>query len=365
MYITKNSGHHRASQAVENAFHELSDDVETLNINSFQYTNPILEKVINKTYMSVIRRKPAFWGYLYDNPRIVERTQRLRESIHKYNSSKMKKLLQSFNPDAVLCTQAFPCGIVADYKKTYSSSVVLAGILTDYAPHSYWIYEHVDFYFVPSEEVKDRLVSNGVPAHKIKITGIPIDAKFRKIIDKAKIRDSLNFSADTPVILIMGGSQGMGPVKEIVKILDGMPIPLQIIVVTGDNTRLYRYLKRRLLRYRKKLALFSYAEDVDELMEISSLIVSKPGGMTISEAMAKGLPLLIVKPIPGQEAMNTSFLVRNKVAIKIERLHELDTFVSELLTHPSALNTMRERVKAFSRPNSAIDIAKSILERIM
>ena len=223
MYISKNSGHHHASVAIENALHKLSDDIETSNINSFCYTNPILEKIINRTYMSIIKRRPEVWGYLYDNPNVVKKTQKLRDSIHRYNSKKMRALLDEFKPHAVICTQAFPCGIIADQKKTYRTNLLLCGVLTDYAPHSYWLYDAVDLYFVPSEETKEKLILNGIAKDKIKLTGIPIDLRFQKIIDRQKVIENLGLSPDLPVVLIMGGSQGVGPMKEILPILDNSP----------------------------------------------------------------------------------------------------------------------------------------------
>ncbi|MBL7156857.1 MAG: glycosyltransferase [Candidatus Omnitrophica bacterium] len=365
MYISKNSGHYHASHAIEKAFHELSDDVETLNVDSFCYTNPILEKIVNKAYMEIIKKKPEVWGYLYDNPRVVEKTQRLRDSIHKYNSHKTKNLLDRFKPHAVICTQAFPCGIIADYKKTHGSSLLLAGVLTDYAPHSYWVYDSVDVYFVPSEETREKLISNGVSPDKFKLTGIPIESKFKKIIAKDKIIDSLNLSPREPVVLVMGGSQGFGPIREIMNILNNLAIKFQIVVVAGGNKKLYRYLKKHTLRFSKKTIVYGYTENIDELMGISSLIISKPGGITISEAAAKGLAVLIIKPIPGHEQMNTDHLVENKIAIKIDNLQDVGVFVKELLSNPSALKNMQERAKAFSRPNSAHDIAQTVLEKVM
>ncbi len=365
MYISNNSGHHHASLAIENAIHELSDDVETLNVNSFCYTNPILEKIINKAYLSIIKRKPEVWGYLYDNPKVVKKTRRLRESIHKYNSHKMQSLLDEFKPQAVICTQAFPCGIVADLKKTYGSNILLAGVLTDYAPHSYWIYDNVDMYFVPSEETKARLLLNGIPYEKIHLTGIPIDVKFKKIYDREKILNSLGLSRDIPVILVMGGSQGLGPIREIITMLDNSDINLQIIVATGSNKRLKRCLERRRSAFKKKIVILGYTENICELMDVSSLLISKPGGITISEALAKGLPILILKPIPGHEEMNTNQLLKHGVAVKLGRLQDVVTVARELLSNTPLLQNMRERARKFSRPSSASDIAKRVLERIM
>lgn len=365
MYISENSGHHHASLAIENAFYKASPDIEILNVNSFHYTNPILEKIINRAYMEIIRRRPEVWGYLYDNPRIVRKTQKLRDAIHKYNSQKMRNLLKSFRPNAVICTQAFPCGIVADCKKTDGTQLLLAGVLTDYAPHYYWLYDNVDIYFVPSEEATERFVSNGVSRDKVRLTGIPIDLKFNRVVDGNAVCDSLGLSQKVPTILIMGGSQGIGPVLEIVKILNGVKTEFQIMVVTGGNRRLYRLLKKRRSRIDKKTVVFPYTENIDELMEVSSLIITKPGGITISESFAKGLPILIVKPIPGHEQMNTEHLLRNKVGIKVDNLSDVGVFVKELLSNPTALKNMQERAKAFSRPNSAMDIANTVLQRIV
>ena len=365
MYITEHSGHHRASTAIENAFHELTDDVETLNVNSFRYTNPILEKIITKTYMSVIRRRPEVWGYLYDNPRVVQRTQKLKEAIHRFNSQKMKHLLEDFKPQAVVCTQAFPCGMVSDCKKTMGNNIMLTGVLTDYAPHSYWLYDNVNTYYVPSEETKERLVSNGVPKEKIKFTGIPVDTRFKKIIDRQKVFNSLGLDSSRPIVLIMGGSQGMGPIGDILKVLNNSTENFQIIVASGGNKKLFKYLKRLEPRFKKKTIILGFAENINELMDISSIVISKPGGITTSEALAKGLPILIVKPIPGHEQMNTDHLVKHKVGIKVDNVHDIDVFIKELFSNPSALQNMKKRVKAFSKPDSALDIAKDILERIM
>ena len=168
LFISEHSGHHCASLSIEKALHQLDPSVETLNINSFNYTNPILEKVINRAYMSVVKRTPELWDYLYDNPKVLKRTQSLREMIHRFNTGKLKTLLDDFKPSAILCTQAFPCGMVADYKKTFDLKVPLVGVLTDYAPHSYWIYNNVDQYIVPSQDTGNKLIANGIDSSKIK-----------------------------------------------------------------------------------------------------------------------------------------------------------------------------------------------------
>ena len=365
MYISENSGHHRASLALERAFHEISDDVETLNVNSFNYTNPILEKIISKTYTSIIKRRPEVWGYLYDNPKIVMRTKRLRESIHRYDSLKMRELITGFKPHAVVCTQAFPCGIVGDYKKTRKDDFLLSGVLTDYAPHSYWPNTNIDMYFVPSEKTRERLAANGVPEERIALKGIPIDHRFKKVIQKKKVLAELGLDADKSVVLVMGGSQGMGPIKEIVRSLELSEADFQIVVISGTNLRLSNYLSKKAKTSRKKLVSLGFVSNIDEIMAISSLIITKPGGITISEALAKSLPIVIIKPIPGQEAMNTEHLLSKRVAVKMDSPNQAGTFVEELLNNPALIGGMRERAAQLAMPESALNIARAVLERVM
>jgi len=360
LYISEYSGHHCASLAIEKALLELEPAIKTLSLNSFNYTNPILEKVINRAYMGVVRRTPEIWDYLYDNPKVLRKTQRLRDMIHRFNTGKLKILLDEFRPDTIVCTQAFPCGMVADYKKSFNLNAPLVGVLTDYAPHSYWIYNNVDRYIVPSKETGRSLVENGIDTSRIMAFGIPIDPKFRKALDRDAICKKLSLDAKTPCVLIMGGTQGLGPIKEITRVLDKSCLSLQIIIAAGSNKKLYRWLGSR--RFRKKVLVMPYAKNMDELMTASTVIITKPGGITTAEALAKGVPMLIVNPLPGQEAMNTKFLLKEGVAVKAESPEDASVLLEELLYNENKLNMMRKKSVLLSKPDSAVNIARLILE---
>ncbi len=361
MYISHNSGHHRACLALESALRLLDKRVQTKCINSFNYTNPILEKIINRTYMTVIKRKPEVWEYLYDNPVIVKKTQRLRESIHRYNSGKMRALIDSFVPDAVVCTQAFPCGIVADLKRSYDLNMSLIGILTDYAPHSYWVYNNVDAYVVPSMETGKRLVENGVSSEKINPLGTPVDPKFHVGSDRAELFNKYSLESDKPVILIMGGGQGLGPIKKLVWLLDRSASDIQLIVVTGDNKKLYNYLNKKRHSFKKKILIFGFSEAIDEFMEIATLIMTKPGGITTQEALAKALPMIIVNPLPGQEAMNARFLMDKRLAVKANDEKEAAVLLEEFLSNPEKLKNTKDLIKEYANPDASLKIARLIL----
>lgn len=339
----------------------LAPEIEILNINAFNYSNPISEKLINRLYMGAIKRTPQIWNYLYDNPKIVKKTERLKELIHKFNSPKLKKLFNRFKPDILVCTQAFPCGMCADYKKEYNSNIPLIAVLTDYIPHSYWLYDRVNYYITPSEDVSQRLIKKGVPLDKVVSFGIPVDPKFNLESDKNSLLQKFKLNPSLPVILIMGGGQGLGPIKTIVKCLEKVKKEIQEVVVTGTNKKLYKKLKRGIKKYKKDVLVLSYVDNINELMSLSTLIISKPGGVTTAEVLTKNLPMVIVKPIPGQEASNADYLTEKGCAIKLDEPKQIHLAVEDLLNSPEKLNRIRESISRVVKPNSSFDIARFLL----
>jgi processive 1,2-diacylglycerol beta-glucosyltransferase len=239
--------------------------------------------------------------------------------------------------------------------------ITVIGVLTDWAPHSYWISEGVDHYVVPAEDTKERFVKKGVPRDKIHALGIPIRYKFAEKLDKRKVKEDLGLDPFVPTVLFMGGGQGMGPMKEAVKSLMALPTSLQFIVVAGANRRLFKWLERTAKRSTKKIIYYDYANNIDDLMEASTLIVTKPGGMTTSECLAKGLPMVIVNPLPGQEARNTDFLIEKGIAVHVHDIHDLAEEVAILLKSPDRLRTMSKAAQEYSKPHAADEIARLIL----
>ena len=362
MHISNISGHYSASLAIEKAIKIKSPESKTLTLNAFNYVHPRGEKIINFFYMFLIQKLPFIWTHLYDNPYWIKKTQRLKESIHYFNLPKLEALFNEFCPDVVVSTQAFPCGLVADFKRIKRANIFLVAVLTDFISHSYWVYENVDYYIAPSEEVKQGLVEKGLSPDRIKVFGIPFDLKFNQDLNKFQIRKKLNLERDLFTILIMGGGQGLGPIKNIVKILDNLKFNFQEIVVCGSNKQAYRWLKKRLNCYKKRVHLLSYAQNIEELMSAADIIITKPGGITCAEALSKGLPMLIISPIPGQEANNTFYLTKRGAAIKIDKPEDLTGVISDLYNHPEKLKELSDASLRISKPNAAGDIAQLLLE---
>jgi processive 1,2-diacylglycerol beta-glucosyltransferase len=183
-------------------------------------------------------------------------------------------------------------------------------------------------------------------------------------VEEEEVLRKLNLKAKIPTMLIMGGGQGLGPIKTIVKSLEKVKGELQEIIVTGINQKLYSSLKKRVKKYKKKILVLSYVNDINELMSISNLLITKPGGVTTAEALTKKIPMIIVKPIPGQEANNASYLTEKKAAIRIDDPRQIYLIVEDLLKNTAKLDRMREAAQRISKPNASLDIARLLLNEI-
>ena len=354
MYVHEYSGHHHAALALEKTFQALQPKTECRLVDALRYTHPILERLIRRSYLEIIKKKPEVWEYLYDNPWVLKNTQTLRQTIHRSHSRKFKRLLSDFKPDAIVCTQAFPCGVVSDYKVSFTYPTPLYGVLTDFLPHSYWVLDEVDRYFVPNQEAKEKLHENGVFEDQISVTGIPIDPDFMKFTPK-------DVSSRTPVVLVMGGGEGIGPMERIVSALDRLDEVFEMAVVTGKNEALCRKLKRRLKKLKKRVRLYGYLENTAGLMHEATLLISKPGGLTISEALACQLPVIFIDPIPGQEAKNASYLLRHRAALEAKTESEVALFAGQLLRTPAKMDAMKKNMSLLASPDASFQIAKTVL----
>ncbi len=361
MYITVRSGHYQAARALEQGIRLLNPSAEILTIDAFQYLNPILARIVDQMYLSVIQKLPELWDYLYDNPDVVQRSERIRRLLHRYDSPRLRALLEDFRPEVIACTQAFPCGLVADYKKENRLSIPLYGVITDFLPHAYWVSPFVDGYMVACEESRQWLIQKQINPSQIFTYGIPISPRFAESPNIGLIRKRLQLSDGLPTILLMGGGQGLGPIMESVEALDSLNRPFQLLVVAGTNEQLYHRLIKQIPRLRVPVQVFGHVEFIDDLMSASTLIISKPGGLTTSEALAKGLPLVILNPIPGQEIKNANLLIQAGVACEAQGPSDLPKIIARLLDSPQELQQITAKARELGKPNSAVEAARLIL----
>jgi processive 1,2-diacylglycerol beta-glucosyltransferase len=364
-YASISSGHKKASDAIKKALQkQYLNDISFIDINALDYFFPVTKRIILTSYLEIVKSNPYVWEYLYDNPKIAKLTVKLKELFNTLKSKRLKKkIFNGFIPDIVVCTHAFPCGVFSAFKQNVDNNLPLIGITTDFDIHAYWIYSNVSYYLVSTKEIADKLIDYGISARQIEVTGIPISPLFRVVDNKERIRNKLNID-NLPTILIMGGSYGLGPIDKIVTYLNLLPQLFQIIVVTGNNKRLYRILKKLSLQMERPVWIYGYVDNVYELMQASDILITKPGGLTSAESLACGLPMIIVNPIPGQEERNSSYLVKHGAAVKVAHEGEVDEVVNILLRKPDILTKMREEALKIARPDACMRTAEIIMSLI-
>jgi processive 1,2-diacylglycerol beta-glucosyltransferase len=238
----------------------------------------------------------------------------------------------------------------------------LVTVITDNTAHSQWVHPETDCYFVGSEQVRQGLIYQGVPDHKIIVTGIPIDLKFALTPSREDLYVKFGLNPQIPVILIMAGAVGMlRGIPALCQVLDEFPLPLQVMVITGKDKGLYQHLGEQTSKLGKLFKVYQFVDNVDEFMAVSNLLITKAGGLTISEALAMGLPMLIYRPIPGQEMENTRYLLGAGAALPAYDLKELKVKLHLILTQKHFYETLCSRARAAGRPEAASVAARILL----
>jgi processive 1,2-diacylglycerol beta-glucosyltransferase len=364
-YISDAGGHNKAAENIREAFEYKDPKVKVLKINALGYFYPRGEKVVDFTYLAIIKHFPQIWKTIYDRRDVIRSLTPVQKFFNKIAFRKLSKLIKDFRPDCFIATQAFPCGVTGDFKEKFGCKIPLIAVVTDYYPHRFWIHDAINKYTVASLEAKKLLVRQGVPEEKIKILGIPISVKFLTSYPRKAIAHELGVSGSLPAVLLMGGGLGIGPIKKIAKELDRLPFNFQTIVICGRNKRLYKWFVRNKRKFKKAIYPFGYVEFVHKLMDFCDIIITKPGGVTVSEALSKGMAIVITTPIPGQEERNVKYLLKKGVIVKGEESGSVSEAVSSFLSDKKKMYVYKERAKEISRIDSSLRIVDLILEEIV
>ena len=352
------SGHMQAAKAVRDEFLRKSPDA-TINIVDFMDQDSSLGHIIKETYLNMIDYIPNAYDLLYrysQEPRYGSNVKSLLALIMK---KRMRKLCQKYQPDLLVFTHPFPCCAAAYLKAKGQIVIPLAAVITDFSFHQMWLHPAVDSYFVANEETREELLRNGIAASRVYVTGIPIAAKFSE--SAVSTRAGL---PKLPTILVMGGGFGLGALEETVSNLLQAERQMKIIVLTGKNDSLLK--KIMLLRddTYHQLSAIGYTERVNEIMAAATLLITKPGGLTCSEALAMQLPMLLLKPLPGQEEENADYLTQQGVALRLSDLSALASITDSLLAEQEILQLMRRRARAIGKAAAAGTVTSILTDEL-
>ena len=360
------AGHVRAAEAIQKAFKEAHDgeSSEVHHLDILNYTNKVFRHLYSKAYIDLVNKLPEVPGWVYDKLDKPWKNERRRLALDKLNTRPLVKLLRSYQPDMIVCTHFLPAEIVSwlKAKERLASRQVI--IVTDFDVHAMWLVHHYEHYFVAVDEARAYLEALGIPANKISVSGIPIDPVFAKHKDKQEMRAKHGLAPDRTTILLSAGGFGVGSVDALITSLLPLQHRAQIVAICGRNEELKRRLQKLAGRTKPDATVllkpFGYTKEMDELMTASDLVLGKPGGLTTSEALAKGLVFVIVNPIPGQEERNSDHLLEGSVAIRCNNLPVLSYKLDRLLADPKRFASMQANSRKMGRPNAAREIVDRI-----
>ncbi len=359
------AGHLRAAQAVELALKELDPTAVVENHDILTFTNGGFRRVYGQFYIDLVNRAPHVLGYFYDlldkKPKKSQFSDKFRRMIQDMNLGKFKKFLRSVPWDLIVNTHFLPAEIIAKLRKKEKIDTPHFTVTTDFETHRLWVNQPCDRYFTATEEGAVNLARWSIPANSIVTTGIPIHPAFSRLPDQATAREKHGIIGDRPVILQLAGGFGVGPIEELLDAALACQQPMELILVTGKNEKLKQKLSNKKPPSQHRLKVLGFTSDMHELMTAADLVMTKPGGLTTSEALATGTPLIIVNPIPGQESRNSDFLLENSAAIKINNLATLTYKLERLLSDSTRLEQLRQNAKRLGKPRAAFEVAEQAL----
>jgi len=360
------AGHVRAAEAVEKAFNESSDAIEVRHLDVLFHTNKVFRHLYSKAYIDLVNRMPEVPGWIYDKLDKPWKNERRRLALDKLNTRPFVKLLREYQPDLIVCTHFLPAEIVSWLKAKERIASRQAIVVTDFDVHAMWLCHHYEQYFVAIDEARAYLEALGIPGNKISVSGIPIDPVFAQHKDKSGMRRKHGLAEDRTTILLSAGGFGVGSIETLIAALLRLQTSAQVVAVCGRNLELKERLAKLASRMKPDdrviIKPFGYTRDMDELMAASDLVLGKPGGLTTSEALSKGLVFVIVNPIPGQEERNSDHLLEAGVGIRCNNLPVLAYKLDCLLSDQKRFAKMQRSSRAMARPHAAREIVERLLD---
>jgi len=367
-YACYGGGHLSAAKSIKQYFDKNHKDVEAKMVDCVEYVNKSLNKITTAAYREMAKKAPWAWEKVYYKSQ-EGILSKVSTTTNKIMAVKMAKLFREFNPDVVISTHPFGSQMTSYLKRKNKTSCKLATIMTDYAPHDQWLVgeEFCDFFFVSNSAMKEDIVKRGISASKIFVSGIPISNRFLQEHNKEEIYHSFNLNNNKKTILFFGGGEyGLGKDKTINLFKYFMTIPsnFQIIAIAGKNESMKNSFESIVRENNKEdsVKVLPFTDKVPELMAISDLVITKPGGLTVTESLACSLPLIVINPIPGQEEENAEFLENSGVALWIRKDSNYKKIFDSILLNPDKLIEMKNNATILARRNSTADICETVLK---
>lgn len=354
------SGHNKAANAVAEAI-KRKYPVNKINVIDFMSTETAyFNSLVKDIYLKMLDHTPSVYEFFYKFTSDSTKGSTIQSVFAHAMKKDMRELIKKYEADMVICTHPFPCAAASYLKQTGEINIPLITVMTDFCVHQFWLYKNIDIYFIANDLLKKEMVNQGLLEERIFVTGIPVGYNFRVDYNRDDLLAKFKLEKDKPVALIMGGGLGLGGVKNALCQLERLKKDIQILVITGANVALWSEMNEYAQHSKHKIFVWGYSHNIQEFMSVATFLISKPGALTISEALTRELPMILHDPIPGPEVDNAKFVSDNGAAIWVRHQDTLDAVVREVLSDATILPKLRNNAKVLKKPYASDNIADII-----
>lgn len=362
LHATAGAGHTRAAQAIAAAL--ASSGKSHRVVDTLESTSSLFRRMYVKSYIDLVQTAPTLWGYFYDKADVVHspdsKRVRARLAFDKLNSRSFKKLLEETKPDVIVCTHFLPLELLSDLKGRGKLDIPVHAVITDVSPHAFWVYPNIEQYYVATPSAARELQRKGFPAERIRVTGIPVDPIFSQRTPAVAARAKLGLP-EKPTVLLLSGGFGVGPMKQMLASFKDSRSDLSLVVVAGKNAELEKECKTLAAKLSVPVKVHGFVTNMHQLMDAADLIVTKPGGLTTTEILAKGKPMALVAPIPGQEQRNCEYLLEEGAAVRLYDVADSAHYLEQWLFDRPRMSRMSAAACAIAKPDAAKVIAQAVV----
>ncbi|HVN30386.1 MAG TPA: glycosyltransferase [Thermoanaerobaculaceae bacterium] len=365
LHASVGSGHEHAARALAAAFAQLPN-CEARVEDALAFAAPVFRRAYRRSYLDTVARAPILWQRYFEatdlsDPDRIASDSEMRGQLEKPLLARLDRVVNHFGPSAIVCTHFLPAEVLVQRRPTGRAHPPLYTVVTDHVAHSFWQTPGIDGYFVASEIPRDQLLARGVPPAAVRISGIPVGIEIATAKDPRELRAHRGWPVDRPLISLFGGGLSRAHVRRVAEDLRALGQPLTLVIVSGRNAELPAALADLDDGPQVRVLVLDAIDYVDDLVAASDLVVTKSGGLIVSEIIARGTPMLVIAPIPGQEEWNADYVVSAGAGIQLRRPELVAEAVRRLLAEPSRLAAMRARARQVGRPRAALDIAECVL----
>ncbi|TSC55437.1 MAG: UDP-N-acetylglucosamine:LPS N-acetylglucosamine transferase [Parcubacteria group bacterium Gr01-1014_18] len=365
VYAQAGNGHKRAAFAVKEAFNALQPNTEVACVDILLYFSFLYKKIYELNYLFFSEYIPSIYNLFYnffESKQAGRLFRDILEMLESLQSKKFKKLVETMKPDIIISTHFLTPHALSSIKdKTWRGKQIM--IMTDYGHHAIWTHPLIDHYFVATPELKNTLAQNfDIPSSSITASGIPISQAFNKTLARDHFQKKYNLNPQYKTLLFLSGRLSNLDLIRYIKKMINNKSAYNIIAICGTNYSLKEKLKKLSPKGKNNFLVLGFVKNMEDWMNISDIIITKPGGLTLSEGSSLEKPFILISPVPKQEQKNAEFFRQKGAATIIRNEEELELILEDIFHSPAKLQNMSKASRKLGRVEASRQIVEEIIK---